>query len=203
MRMRSARARGGGYRTPANTVAQAPRTSRSSVEPLGHDRAVHPAAELLLGDQPGVGQHREVVGHRRLALADRLLEVAAARRALGRRRDQRQQPQPNRVGQRLEGPGQLDGLRPPRAPMRAAERSTHRCVATFSIDFSLHLSKFIDTLTSVHTLPARRRIPCPVCSSPSTSPTSTTPSPSTRSSSPPNRTSASPATPTSPSPTRR
>ena len=42
-----------------------------------------------------------------------------------------------------------------------------------------------------------------MCSSPSTSPTSTRRSPSTRSCSPPSRTSASPATPTSPSPTRR
>ncbi len=46
-------------------------------EPFGYHGAVDPAADLLLGDQPGVGEQRELVRHSRLAFGHGLLEVTA------------------------------------------------------------------------------------------------------------------------------
>ena len=105
--------------------AQAPRTSRSASSRSGTTVQFTQRPSFSLVISPASASTDEVVAHRRLALADRLLEIAAARRALGRRRDQREQPQPNRVGQRLERSGQLDGLRP-RDERRREQRSAAR-----------------------------------------------------------------------------
>lgn len=48
--------------------------------------------------------------HRGLALPDGLLEVAAARGAFGRSRDEREQPEANGIGERLERRRQLVGV---------------------------------------------------------------------------------------------
>jgi AraC-like DNA-binding protein len=100
------------YRRRLRTSASRPSSSAGErgtelIEPLGHDAPVHPAARLLAGDQPGVGEHLGVVAHGGLALSDRLDHVARATRA--GRGDHGEQAQADRVGQRGEGFGQLGG----------------------------------------------------------------------------------------------
>src|SRR5712692_4582840 len=169
-------------------------------EPLGHHGAHHPTPHLLLGDQAGVGEKRQVVTDGRLALGNRLLEIAAACRALGHGGDERQEPETNRVRQHLERSRELG-----RALLVERGREHGRAAGFDGLhvhdESSLQVSTDIDTLTTVHRL--AEEAPCRVCSSLSTSPTSTTPSTSTPGSSTPNPTSASPATRTSPSPTPR
>ena len=121
-------------------VAQPPRTSRSCGEALGDDGAVDPAADLLLGDQPGVGEDDRWWRHGRLALADRLLEVAAARGALGRGGDQRQQPEPHRVGERLERAASSSASASSSGAASSGAQQAARCVASFFIADLLHPS---------------------------------------------------------------
>jgi len=81
-----------------------------------HHPPPHPAAPLLPHDQPGLGEDLGVVAHRRLSLLQGLDEVARA--DLAGRRDQAQEAQAHRVGER--GKGARQALR-----FGRSERSGH------------------------------------------------------------------------------
>jgi hypothetical protein len=68
----------------------------------------HPA--LVAAEDPGVDQDLQVVGDGRLGQAERLGQLAHARLAALVRGDHRDQPQPGRIGQRLEDAGQVGSL---------------------------------------------------------------------------------------------
>jgi hypothetical protein len=57
--------------------------------------------------QPRVDQHLQMVGHRRLGQPQRFGEVTDARLPAVVGGDQRQQPQPGRVGDGLQRPGEI------------------------------------------------------------------------------------------------
>src|SRR3954453_22118326 len=134
--------------------------------------------------------------------------------------DDRQQPQPHRIGQHLEGRGQLLGLAlaehgaVDRAAARLDDLQLHR-LAPDRQPVTDYILTYVDACRMMRTATVRRssirrrryrkaqESPCPESSSPSTCPTSTPPSPSTRSCSPPSRPSGGRATPTSPSTSRR
>ena len=63
---------------------------------------VDPDAALAPVEQADLVQHLEVVADRRLGEVEGVVEVADAGLLVGVRRDQGEQPQPHRVGQRLE-----------------------------------------------------------------------------------------------------
>ena len=71
-------------------------------ERLGPDLVEHPDAPLAAVEQPQLVQHLEVVADGRLREVERVVEVADARLAVRVRGDQRQQPEPDRVGECLE-----------------------------------------------------------------------------------------------------
>ena len=81
--------------TPPSSAARS--ASAPGVHPV-----VDPDAALLAVEQAGLVQHLEVVADRRLRQVERVLQVADAGLAVGVRGDQGQQPQPDRVGERLE-----------------------------------------------------------------------------------------------------
>ena len=74
------------------------------------DRVVDPHAALLAVEQPGRVQHLEVVADRGLGQVEGVVEVADAGLAGGTGGDQADQPQPHRVGQRLQQGRDLLGL---------------------------------------------------------------------------------------------
>src|SRR5262249_46664668 len=128
--------------------------------------------------------------------------------------DQRHQPQPHRLGQRLQQRRDLGGLLG-RQRLAGQRRTARRCTGRGPDQQGLpHTSIF--TKAAVYGKPDDknkkkrssnfylRRFPClAVCSSLSTSTTSIRPSTSTASCSVPSRPSAGLAMPTSPSPSRR
>ena len=68
---------------------------------------VGPDSALLAGEQAGVEQHLEVVGHHGSGQAQGLSQVAHPRFLTLVRSDERQQRQPSRIGRRLEGAGEV------------------------------------------------------------------------------------------------
>ena len=69
-------------------------------QPLGHDAPPGPLAPAFTDDQARLGQDPGVVRDRRLTLAERCFEVAAAHFTFGG--DDRKQPQANRIGHGAE-----------------------------------------------------------------------------------------------------
>ena len=78
--------------------------------PLRHHRVPDPGAALRTVDQPRLVEHLEVVADRRLALAERLDEIAGADPAGFLGGDQAEQSKPGRVGKGGEAAGELVGL---------------------------------------------------------------------------------------------
>ena len=78
---------------------------------LGADPVVDPDAALAAVEQADLVEHLEVVADRRLGEVEGVVEVAHAGLAVGVRGDQGQQPQPHRVGERLEQRRDPLGLR--------------------------------------------------------------------------------------------
>ena len=76
----------------------------------GDEGVVGPDAALVPGEDPGLDEDLEMMRDRRLGEAERLRQVADARLAALVRGDHRDQPQPGRVGQRLERAGQAGRL---------------------------------------------------------------------------------------------
>ena len=76
------------------------------VADVGHrvapDPVVDPHAALAAVEQADLVQHLEVVADRRLGELEGVVEVAHAGLAVAVRGHQREQPQPHRVGERLE-----------------------------------------------------------------------------------------------------
>ena len=99
----------GPSRLPASSVSPEPRAAPRAWPGPRH-AVPDVAAPLLAGHQAGLGEHLEVVADRRLALADRLHQVTGTHRAAPGRGQQRHQPQPHRVGERLEQRGHLVSL---------------------------------------------------------------------------------------------
>ena len=180
--------------------------SRTVGDAFGHDAPPHPAAALLADDEPDLGEHLGVVRHRRLRLAERREQVARADLA--------------GVGDRGSAAGAAPGRRARRTPARgrSASASSSGAARTDGQQSAVgralrHRHLQIDPLTAVDVFATHRcnRRVANVSgapdghgsSSPSTCPTSTRRSPSTRSSSPPSRPRSGPATPTSRSPSRR
>ena len=143
------------------------------------------------GDEAGVDEDLHVVADRGLRAPRRLHEVAGAHLA-GGRGDERQQAQPDRVGQRGERLGQQRGLGPRRARRRAPARSRragrwrqvlaraamgalYRRSSKKSIDDRRYVRRDCDTskIVDVTDRPIPRSTPCPVSNSPSTSAIST------------------------------
>ncbi len=103
-------------------VAPRRRVSRSSVVRRGADGGADPGealvvepepgplAPLLAFEDPGLGELGEMVADRRLGTAAGLGEVARARLAILARRDEREQPEPHRIGECLEESGELVGV---------------------------------------------------------------------------------------------
>jgi len=77
----------------------------------GSGAVVDPDAALVAIQQPGIVQDLQVVADRRLGQVERLVEVTDAGLAAGMRGHQGHQPQPHRVGERLQQRGDLLGLR--------------------------------------------------------------------------------------------
>ena len=78
-------------------------------EPFGCDRVPRPFPSLVSAQQTRVGEHREVVADGRLALAERLHQVARA--DLAGRRDQAEQSETHGIGDDLEPGREVLGLR--------------------------------------------------------------------------------------------
>ena len=91
-------------------------------ERVAADAVVDPDAALLAVEQAGLVQHLEVVADRRLGQVEGVVEVADARLAAVVGGDQREQPQPDRVGERLEQ--RRDRARP--APRVSGSRDQRR-----------------------------------------------------------------------------
>ncbi len=89
--------------------AWCPQRVGECVESGLHDAVIGPAAALLAGDQPGVDQHLEMVGHGRLGESHWFDQVAHACFTTEMRGDQRQQPHTGRVAEGLEHKGQVLG----------------------------------------------------------------------------------------------
>ena len=77
------------------------------VQGAGDEGEVGPHAALVAGQQAGVDEHLQVVRHGGLGQAERFGEVADAGLAAVVGGDHRQQPQPGRVGDRLQRPGEI------------------------------------------------------------------------------------------------
>src|SRR6185312_10905369 len=176
-------------------------------ERVGQHPVVHPRPASLAVDQSGLAQHPQVMADRRLRDVERAGQVAHAGLAAGERGDQREQPQPHRIRQRLEHPGQ-------RLRVIFGQRfAHHRRAARGRLDYRQLLLRHESMLTVIESAGKLGGIdnhlckegcpPCPASNSPCASPTSKALSPSTASSSAPNRPSAALATPTSPSPSPR
>ena len=71
------------WRSSGSALASGAERVAQHGQAFGDDPEVGPATALLPAEEPGVGEDGEVVAHGRLALADRCLEVAAARGAVG------------------------------------------------------------------------------------------------------------------------
>ena len=93
---------------------------RQVASALGVDAVEDPDAALLAVEQAGLVQHLEVVADGRLGEVEGVVEVADAGLAVRVRGDQREQPQPDRVGERLEQR---------RDPLGLARRSAARLVS--------------------------------------------------------------------------
>ena len=68
--------------------------------------AVGPLASLLAGQYAGVDQDLEVVRHRELGQTNRVGQLAHAGLGVRMGSDERDQPEPRRISQRLEPSGQ-------------------------------------------------------------------------------------------------
>jgi hypothetical protein len=80
------------------------------VQGAGGERVVGPHAALVPGEDACVDEHLEVVRDRRLGQPERLGQLAHARFTVLVRGDHRDQPEPGRIGQRLEQLGQVRRL---------------------------------------------------------------------------------------------
>ena len=159
-------------------------------------------------------QHLQVVADRGLGQVERSGQVTDARLAARMRGDQRHQPQPDRIGERLQQRRDLLGLRPGqrldrqrRAARRRIGRAQHRqrtwhASILTGPDVCGKLGGRARYRRSSKSKPGRFSCPA-ACSSPSTSATWSSPSPSIASCLAPSLPSGGPATPTSPSLTRR
>lgn len=76
---------------------------------VGRNGEPGPLAALFPGDEPRRRQHREVMADGGLAAIERLVEVTGAHLSPGIRGDQAEQPEPHRIGERLESGGPIAG----------------------------------------------------------------------------------------------
>src|SRR5699024_8075970 len=172
---------------------------------------VHPGAAPLGRDESGLAQQLQMVRDRGLGQVEGGRQVAHAHLAAVLGGDHRQQPQPYRVGQGLERPGELDGFFLVQG--RGQQSRTAILDGASGVGRSILLNRHSSIITSFDqrcnlgsTDFDSRPVevpPCPVFSSPSTSPTSMPRCSSTPRCSASNPPSAAPATPTSPSPSPR
>ena len=123
--------------------------SRTAAIRSGTMRPPHPAAALLPHDEPGVGEHLRVVRHRRLRLAEGVEEIARADLAgVGH---QAQEPEPHRVAERGEHPGEVVGVAFARAAPPAPRRSRARSRASSVVEtFRTHIDYVMRSLGSIH-----------------------------------------------------
>ena len=135
---RRPRRRLGGARsvTAATPPISAPRSASAS----GCDPVVDPDPALAAVEQPGLVQHLQVVADRGLGEVEGVVEVAHARLAVVVGGDQRQQPQPDRVGQRLEQRRDPLGLlgRAAARWVRGEQQATVSTGVSSSRDFDMH-----------------------------------------------------------------
>jgi len=95
---------------------------------FGPGPVVDPDAALLAVQQPGLVQDLQVMADRRLGQVERVVEVADAGLAAGVGGHQGHQPQPYRLGERLQQRGNLLGLGLGQRPGRQ-RRAAHRRVS--------------------------------------------------------------------------
>ena len=103
-----------------------PRAAATGRQPLRQDPVVDPGATPLAVDQPGLAEHPQVVGDRRTGDRERVGQLTHAHLATTTRGDQRQQPQPHRIAERLEAGREIDGPMRRSAPPLSSTDSTHR-----------------------------------------------------------------------------
>ena len=199
--------RGEAREPSAAHAATPPSSARDVGQRSGLDPVEDPDATLGALQQAGLVQHLEVVADRGLGQVEGVVEVADAGLAVRVRGHQGEQPQPHRVGERLEQRGRPLGALPAQRLLgqgRAAgdgldgrelqQGLRHTSILT-DVDVRGNLGHRPTSIS--------RSTPCPDSSSPSTSTTSTPRSPSTASCSAPSLRRSATATPTSRWPSRR
>lgn len=80
---------------------------RKGCQSIRYETVVRPGASLRASQEPGGGEHLEVMRDRRLRQTDRVDEIADARFLVGAGGDDRQQPQPSWIREGLQTGGEM------------------------------------------------------------------------------------------------